>query len=74
MNEQQAHWTIVVVMLIGGLFGLYMALMTSYFMDALPGAISPLTLISQISPYYLGALVALQFCWFVRWQSLGNFY
>jgi hypothetical protein len=74
MNEQQARWTILIVCLIGGVFGLYVALMSSYFIDALPREISPLTLISQISPYYLASLVLLQFCWFVRWQSLANFY
>jgi hypothetical protein len=73
MNEQQARWTFAMVVLIGGLFGFYAALMIGYFMDALPHQIDPFFLISQLSPYYLGVLVTLQLCWFVRWQSLDTF-
>jgi hypothetical protein len=73
MNEQQVRWTIAIVVVIGGLFGFYSSIMIGYFMDALPHQIAPLFLISQLSPYYLVALVALQLTWFVRWQSLETF-
>jgi hypothetical protein len=72
MNEAQARWTVAIVILIGGLFGLYTTLMVGYFTDTLPRSFSPYFLLSRITPFYLGALTFLEFCWFVRWQSLST--
>jgi hypothetical protein len=73
MNEKQARWTLGIVIVIGGLFGFYSSVMISYFQDALPRQIDPFFLISQLSPYYLVAIVALNLAWLIRWQSLESF-
>jgi hypothetical protein len=72
MNESQANWTLFIVILIGALFGLYTALMIGYFMDALPSDVPPLFLIARVTPCYLGGIAFLEFCWFLRWNSLAT--
>ena len=57
---------------IGGLFGLYAALMMSYFTDSLPQGLSPLLLLSRITPLHLGGIGVLELCWFARWSALST--
>jgi hypothetical protein len=73
MNDAQARWTLAMVMLIGGLFGLYSAIMLTYFLDGLPPGITPLFLIARVTPLYLSGVAMLEFCWYVRWQWLSTF-
>jgi hypothetical protein len=72
MNEAQSRWTIGIVAAIGGLFGLYFTLMVSYFTDSLPQGLTPLLLLSRITPLYLGGIGALELCWFARWSALST--
>ena len=72
MNEEQSRWTIAMVIAIGGLVGSYTTLMLRYFMDELPPGLSPLLLISRVTPLYFLALAAIELCWFLRWRSLES--